>query len=526
MKNLPTICAPLFFCLMALCVTTIGYNQGVTIGATQAPHHSAGLDLPFLDKGFLMPRLNTIQRNSILTPAIGLQIYNTDTECFEGYFSSGWRAIACNCFAPPPTPSQKSGPNHVCQGAPLQQFSVSAVPDAQAYVWTIPSEDTLISGQGSDTIRISFSNQPGIRTISVVAQNSCGNSASFSFQVNVNNPNPLFSFPPTVSLNNPATFAATFPTASYAWTFQGGTPGSSTNAQEAVTWASLGNYQVSLTVTDSIGCQAQADTLISPVACTPFTHTFTPCGATGSNGPSQAQCNTAYGAGFVIVSGGIQAWVVPASGTYRIEARGAKGGRAAGFNHFGRGAVMAGDFSLTAGQTLSILVGQSGIDNTSSGGGAGGGGSYVVLNNNPLVVAGGGSGGGNYSSPNYAIMDGRTSNYGPNYASTGRATAGGGGGSFSASGANANGGRGFTAGGAGGGGTFAGGFGGGAGHGNGTNSYTSGGGGYSGGDEIHGTTPYQANEGGGGSFNSGANQVNSTGGNNGTGSVIITRICQ
>jgi hypothetical protein len=500
--------------------------QGVTIGAQLQPHPSAGLDLSFPDKGFLMPRITTAQRNSISAPAVGLQIYNIDTECFEGYFSSGWKSIGCNCTAPPPAPSQHLGANHVCEGASMVQFSVSQSTGAQTFLWNIPSQDTLVSGQGTNSITISFAQQAGIRTISVIAQNSCGNSSSYTFQIEVNNPSAQFTFPSAVSLNNAATFAASSPAASYSWTFQNGSPPTSSAAQESVTWTSIGTYQVSLLVTDSIGCQSQLDTLVTPVACSPFTHTFTPCGATGPNGPSQAQCNATYGAGFVSLSGGIQEWVVPASGTYRIEARGAIGGRAASYNHFGRGATMRGDFTLTAGQTLRILVGQSGANNTASGGGAGGGGTYVVLNNTPLIVAGGGSGGGNYDTPNFSFMDGRTTNYGPNYQSTGRSTAGGGGGSFSVSGLDANGGRSFTAGGTGGGGTFAGGFGGGGGHGNGSNNYTAGGGGYSGGDEIHGTNLYLANEGGGGSFNSGTNQLGSSGTNNGTGSVTITRICQ
>src|SRR3954471_24169638 len=62
------------------------------------------------------------------------------------------------------------------------------------------------------------------------------------------------------------------------------------------------------------------------------TYSFTTCGATGQAGPNQGQVSAAYTTGNtlngqVTVSGqGIQLWVVPASGNYKIQAVGASGG--------------------------------------------------------------------------------------------------------------------------------------------------------------------------------------------------------
>jgi hypothetical protein len=92
-------------------------------------------------------------------------------------------------------------------------------------------------------------------------------------------------------------------------------------------------------------------------------------------------------AGNVTSSNGIQLWTVPSTGAYRIEAFGAQGG---GNNQFGRGAQIRGDFNLTAGQQLKIIVGQQGGFSSS---GSGGGGSFVATSANvPLIVAGGGGG--------------------------------------------------------------------------------------------------------------------------------------
>jgi hypothetical protein len=140
------------------------------------------------------------------------------------------------------------------------------------------------------------------------------------------------------------------------------------------------------------------------------TYTFTNCTATGRTGPTQAQVNTAYTAttlaGQVTINTqGIQEWTVPATGLYTIQVQGAGGGA----NYYtqrvrgGYGAAMTGDFNLTAGQTLKIVVGQRGLDGTQDDyataiypqevGGSAGGGSFVISATNvPLVVAGGGGG--------------------------------------------------------------------------------------------------------------------------------------
>ncbi len=264
-------------------------------------------------------------------------------------------------------------------------------------------------------------------------------------------------------------------------------------------------------------------------------YTFTNCSATGQYGPSQGQVNNAYAAtnlaGNVTSSNGIQLWTVPSTGAYRIEAFGAQGG---GNNNFGRGAQMRGDFNLTAGQQLQILVGQSGGFAQS---GSGGGGSYVVTSANlPLVIAGGG--GGQYD-PNSAIANAHavTTNNGQNSSCTSGGVAGAGGngcgsGAAGGGGFNTNGGNGswgtggisFVNGGTGGNHSSnaqcVGGFGGGGGtHGN--TGGGAGGGGYSGGA---GETQTSLAGSGGGSYNAGTNPVNVGGVNVGHGFVTITSL--
>ncbi len=121
--------------------------------------------------------------------------------------------------------------------------------------------------------------------------------------------------------------------------------------------------------------------------------TFTTCGASGDQGPTQSMCDTAYGGAIVSVSGGIQTWTVPATGTYRIKATGAQGASAAEGHVGGRGASIVGQFNLVAGQTLKLAVGQQGSGQSSGSNGGGGGGSFVVSSADlPLLIAGGGGG--------------------------------------------------------------------------------------------------------------------------------------
>ncbi len=109
---------------------------------------------------------------------------------------------------------------------------------------------------------------------------------------------------------------------------------------------------------------AEDDTCIASVLFGFDTHTFSPCGQTGTTGPSLNQCTGAYEEADWVgdvenfdVAGGIQKFTVPEDGVYRIEAWGAQGG-----GNGGRGAYMAGDFDLVQGEVLEILVGQQGGD--------------------------------------------------------------------------------------------------------------------------------------------------------------------
>jgi hypothetical protein len=279
--------------------------------------------------------------------------------------------------------------------------------------------------------------------------------------------------------------------------------------------------------------------------------TFTNCGATGLNGPTYAACNSAYGttwssnSSLYGVTSGIQWWVVPRSGSYRLLALGASGGT--GITGAGLGASIQGTFNLTEGDVLRIAVGQLGL--TSGAASGGGGGTFVwksTETSTPLVIAGGGGGGG-YGTGDQngkTTTSGGAGGNGGGWASgVGGAggTSGGAGicGTGGMPGCNTGGGGGWTANATGsvpgnglpglfvGGGTLGGFGGGGGGYVGGSNSAGGGGGGYSGGGGGgwgSSGTYVGGSGGGGGSYNSGTSQTNSSGINTGAGSFQITLV--
>ena len=244
-------------------------------------------------------------------------------------------------------------------------------------------------------------------------------------------------------------------------------------------------------------------------------------------------------------TGGLQYFTVPAGVTsVTISTFGAQGGSVniSCTSTGGLGANMIGDFAVTPGEILTILVGQQGLSNGQDAGG--GGGTFVVdASNNPLIIAGGGGGasndinncggGANKNGVNATITTSGTASGdgvtpGGTAGNGGGANngSGGGGGGFitdgtAGSGLANNNGKSFLNGGAGGTGNnndFGGYGGGGAGWFTGGNG--GGGGGYSGGG-TNGGQPFSGG-GGGGSFNAGTNQNNTAGVQTGNGYVEIT----
>ena len=83
--------------IMQLCTTSafmalfsnIAFSQSVGIGTT-APDSSAILELSSTNKGLLIPRMTTTQRDGIANPEAGLMIINLDCKCINVFSGTSW----------------------------------------------------------------------------------------------------------------------------------------------------------------------------------------------------------------------------------------------------------------------------------------------------------------------------------------------------------------------------------------------------------------------------------------------------
>ncbi|MFH1005199.1 MAG: glycine-rich protein [Bacteroidota bacterium] len=80
-------------CVVLFAVSNKSNSQNVGINTTgSVPDSSAMLDIISTNKGLLIPRMTTTQRDAIAsfyTPAVGLMIFNTTTACLEIYVGGG-----------------------------------------------------------------------------------------------------------------------------------------------------------------------------------------------------------------------------------------------------------------------------------------------------------------------------------------------------------------------------------------------------------------------------------------------------
>lgn len=83
------------FLAALLYITGISASAQNSIGiGTQNPNSSAMLDISSTNKGLLIPRMTTAQRNAIVSPATGLMVFDNETNSFWYYDGNSWSSMA------------------------------------------------------------------------------------------------------------------------------------------------------------------------------------------------------------------------------------------------------------------------------------------------------------------------------------------------------------------------------------------------------------------------------------------------
>jgi hypothetical protein len=127
----------------------LGTTSGSTgIGATSTINASAILQVTSTTQGILPPRMTTTQRDAILSPATGLQVYNTTTNTNDFYNGSAWASGASGTYVTSVTGTSPI----VSSGGTTPAIS-------------IPVATTSVNGYLSSTDWTTFNNKQGAITL-------------------------------------------------------------------------------------------------------------------------------------------------------------------------------------------------------------------------------------------------------------------------------------------------------------------------------------------------------------------------
>lgn len=79
--------------VLALASTFFSFAQNSVGIGTSSPNNSAALDISSTTKGLLIPRMNSVQRTAIASPATGLLVFDTDTKTIWTYDGAAWKNL-------------------------------------------------------------------------------------------------------------------------------------------------------------------------------------------------------------------------------------------------------------------------------------------------------------------------------------------------------------------------------------------------------------------------------------------------
>jgi len=148
-----------FLIFLQLLITSSLFAQvGINVD-NSAPDPSAMLDVKSTTKGFLPPRMNTTQRDAIATTVTGLVIFNTDCNDLQLFNGTGWIPVGNSGTVS--TPGTITGNANPCINAAGETYSISALPGATGYMWTVPTGSAITGGQGTTSITVNFGTTNG-----------------------------------------------------------------------------------------------------------------------------------------------------------------------------------------------------------------------------------------------------------------------------------------------------------------------------------------------------------------------------
>jgi len=188
----------IFLVIMGLAIPVVLQAQGgISIGETgEDPHPSAVVDIKSTDKGLLIPRMSSEERDAITEPAVGLQIVNTTTNCIQIYFPPVWQNMYCGCSNPP---EANAGADQAEIAGTSTQLAANAAGSGNNGTWSIldgsggsfvntGNPETVFLGLSGEsyTLRWTISNPCGMTQdevlISFASSFVCGTQVEFTYR--------------------------------------------------------------------------------------------------------------------------------------------------------------------------------------------------------------------------------------------------------------------------------------------------------------------------------------------------------
>ena len=134
------------------------YSQNIAINALGSlPDTSAMLDVSSTNKGFLTPRVTTVQRNAIPLPANGLLIYNTTANLFNVNTGTAASPIWTN-LATAGNNWALTGNSGISQPAVPNNYGSTTLGATENFLGTTDSRDLVLATNNLERARILNSN--------------------------------------------------------------------------------------------------------------------------------------------------------------------------------------------------------------------------------------------------------------------------------------------------------------------------------------------------------------------------------
>ena len=154
----------------SICEGTTSQLDATTVGGT-APFSFAwtpttGLSDPAIANPVASPTATTTY---IVTATDNLSETATDS-------------VVVTVMSAPPSPGLITGAESTCQDS-TEIYEVASMPGATSYSWTVPADATIVSGQNSPTITVTWGPTSGV--VSIIAGNDCGSSPPSALDVTV-----------------------------------------------------------------------------------------------------------------------------------------------------------------------------------------------------------------------------------------------------------------------------------------------------------------------------------------------------